>query len=633
MDKDYLLIGTAGHIDHGKSLLIQALTGINTDRLKEEQRRGISIELGFAYFTLPGGKKVGIVDVPGHERFIRQMLAGASGMDVVLLVIAADEGVMPQTREHLDILGILEIDKGIVVITKTDLVDEEWLALIEEDIQEKLKGSIFEHAPVCKVSSVTGDGIPELARTIINVLANAGSKRTDLPARMPIDRVFTVQGFGTVVTGTLNSGLLQKGQDIAVEPGGYTAKIRNIQVHGDSVPQAAAGQRVALNLGGLAVREIRRGLNAVAPGFYHTGRILDVMLRNIPEEQRTIKHRQRLHFYLGTAECLGRIHLLDREELRPGEDCYAQIILEEAVLAAFGDRFVIRYYSPVTTIGGGKVLGIVPCKRKRFRENVMTELSLKAKGNSKDLIRKELENPVQPKEIAAKTGIAQAQIEQVLVEMIRGGEVLEIFEEKNTIYWLKAVAEKWGGRVSAAVARFQQEYPLSGGIGREELKNRLRMDIAPKHWQLLLAWGARQHYFNIAGSQLEPRQEIKLPEIIQNQLECLQMLWAKAGLNPPDAKEGAASCGIREEKFEEFAAFLTRKGLWTKIGDFYIATESLQKAKALLKKLLEVQGEITVAEARDLWQTSRRYALPLLEYFDSIRFTKREQSLRRLWID
>ncbi|NLI92888.1 MAG: selenocysteine-specific translation elongation factor [Peptococcaceae bacterium] len=631
MRQKYLLIGTAGHVDHGKTQLIQALTGISTDRLKEEQERGISIELGFAHFDLPGGKRVGIVDVPGHERFIRQMLAGASGMDVVLFVVAADEGVMPQTQEHLDILNLLEMKNGIVVITKIDLVDEEWLTMIEQDIREKLKGSFLEKASVCRVSSVTREGIPELIQTINEVLERSESRRIDLPARMPIDRIFTVQGFGTVATGTLHNGSLQKGQDVAIEPGGQVAKVRNIQVHGDPVNEVYAGQRVAINLGGLAVNDIRRGMNVVVPGRFAVGHIVDVELTNIPKEQRDIIQRQRIHFYLGTAECLGRIHLLDRDSLLPGETCLAQMILEEPVLAAFGDRFVIRYYSPVTTIGGGIVLGLAASKRKRFREDVVEELRMKARGSSRDLIRKELILPVPVKEIATKTGLGEEQIQITLEELERDSELVILSEANANLYWLSQSAHEWGDIISAEAEKFQKQYPLRGGIGREELRNKLKMNVTPKHWQSVLEWEAKHQYIKITGNLVESLPEIKLPEKIQTQLNCLLKQWNDSGINPPEYKEAAGLCGVSGERFEEFAGYLTAKALWIKAGEYYFSVEALEKAKKELKEYLEEKGQVTVSEARDLWQTSRKYAVPLLEYFDSIRFTKRKELVRRLY--
>lgn len=630
MNERYLLIGTAGHVDHGKTQLVQALTGINTDRLKEEKDRGISIELGFAHLTLPDGRMAGIVDVPGHERFVRQMLAGASGMDVVLLVIAADEGVMPQTEEHLAILDLLQLNKGIVVLTKIDLVDEEWLCLVEQDIREKLKGSFLENAPFCKVSSVTGEGIPQLVQTIEQVLTKAETRRTDLPARMPIDRVFSIQGFGTVVTGTLHSGLFQRGQDIQIEPGGIAAKIRNIQVHGVQVDKVLAGQRAALNLSGLAVGEIARGSTLVVPEYFTVGQILDVEITNLAGEKRVIKHRQRIHFHLGTAEKLGRIHLLAQEELHPGETGYAQVILEGPILAVKGDRFVIRYYSPVTTIGGGTVLGLASAKRKRFREKVLEELRLKAKGSLQELIGRELNYPKTLNEIQKITGLGKEEIEKAVKSLEDDNLVVILAEDDARRFWLGEAANQWGQKASVEAAQFQKLYPLRGGIGREQLKKQLEMNVSLKTWQGMLEWGAENGFLRIIGNQVETLPERGLPEKINRQINCLLDRWEKAELNPPDWQEVAAACGLPQDKSQEYAGYLMARGMWIKIGEYYFATSSIEKAKEALRKYLEEKGQVTVSEARDLWQTSRKYAVPLLEYLDSIRFTKRDGVIRYL---
>lgn len=624
MNERYLLIGTAGHVDHGKTQLIQALTGINTDRLKEETERGISIELGFAYLTLPNGRRAGIVDVPGHEKFVRQMLAGASGMDVVLLVIAADEGVMPQTQEHLAILNLLQLHKGIVVLTKKDLVDEEWLSFVEQDTREKLKDSFLHKAPICKVSSTTGEGIPELLETIIKLLEKAETRRTDLPARMPIDRVFTIQGFGTVVTGTLHSGIFQKGQDIKIEPGNIAAKIRNIQVHGSQQAEVLAGQRAAINLSGLTVSDIQRGGNLVAPGHFSIGQILDVELTNLATEKRAIKQRQRIHFHLGTAEILGRIHLLDREELAPGETGFAQIVLEEPTLAVAGDRFVIRYYSPVTTIGGGTILGQASYKRKRFKDKVLDEFRLKAKGDTSELMLKELEQPHTLDELTKSKGLNKDELEQVLKTLQADSSVIVISGDGDAPYqfWLRGAAEKWGQMASAEAARVQKLSPLRGGISREELKKKLGMEKSLKTWQAILAWGAENGFFRLVGNQVEALPEIILPDKIQNQLEDLLERWEKAGLNPPDWPDDIS---------QDFAAYLISKGLWLRVGEYYFSTTNIEKAKKIIGNYLEKNRQVTVSEARDLWQTSRKFAVPILEYLDYIRFTKREGLIRTLY--
>jgi selenocysteine-specific elongation factor len=440
-----------------------------------------------------------------------------------------------------------------------------------------------------------------------------------------------MQGFGTIVTGTLVSGSIYKGQEIMFEPGGLGAKVRNIQVHGNQVSNVVAGQRTAINLSGLTVNDIKRGTTLVAPGYFRVGQILDLELTNLASEKRVIKQRQRIHFHLGTAEKIGRIHLLGQEELAPGETGFAQVILEGPILAVAGDRFVIRYYSPVITIGGGKVLGVSFVKKKRFKDKVLEEFRVRAEGSSRELLIRELQNPVPIRIIMDNTGLAKEQVEQELKSLREEALIVILQEDDLKVYWLREAAQRWGKLVSAEAARFQRRYPLRGGIGREELKKKLGMDLTLKTWQLLLDWGSENNFFRIVGNNVEALPEIKLPQNIEEQLECLHRQWKKAGLNPPDWQESTNDCGIALNKFQEFAAYFLTKGLWIRIGDYYFPSTVIEKAQADLVELLKKKGQVTVAEVRDYWQTSRKYALPLLEYFDSINLTKRDGVNRSLY--
>ncbi|NLO97373.1 MAG: selenocysteine-specific translation elongation factor [Peptococcaceae bacterium] len=627
----YATIGTAGHVDHGKTQLIKALTGINTDRLIEEQKRGISIELGFAYLTLPDGKKVGIVDVPGHEKFVKQMLAGVGGIDAVLFVIAADEGIMPQTREHFDILNLLEIKKGIIVVTKIDIVDKDWLDLVEEDIRKQLKAGFLKDAPLCKVSSLTMEGIPELKKEILTLLSHLDKKKEDLPARMPIDRVFSMKGFGTVVTGTIKCGVFYKGQEVIIEPGGKTARIRNIQVHGDPVNEVEAGQRGALNLSGITVNEIKKGSTLVIPGYYHTGHIIDVELTNLPSEKRSIKHRQLVHFHLGTTEKLGRIHLLESEALKPGATQHAQIILEEPILAAPGDRFVIRFFSPVITIGGGKVLGFSAYKKKRFKTEIIKELEVKAKGNWKQLIGQVTVLPISLDEICHLLNYSKEETKKIIKDSLKGSELIVLYEDGRELYWNRQIAEKWQQKICADVLRYQRQHPLSPGMGREELKKAMETDLSLKRWQLILEWISAKGLLKISGNRIEPYPKPKLPAEIEEKLNCLLAAYEAAGLSPPQTMESAGLCAIPSGQEQEYLDYLCRVGKLVKIQDYYFSTSALNRAKKELSEMLKERKEITASEARERWQTSRKYTIFLLEYFDSINFTKRIGPVRRLY--
>ena len=373
-----IIIGTAGHIDHGKTTLIKALTGRNTDRWEEEQRRGITIDLGFTYFDLKNGDRVGIIDVPGHERFINNMVAGVVGMDLVMLVVAADEGIMPQTREHMDILGELGIEKSILVLNKCDLVEEDWLELVKEEIKEELEGTFLEQAPIVEVSAATGQGIPELIEVIERLTAEeVVEKDVNTIPRLPIDRVFSLSGFGTIITGTLLAGTISKEDNLQVYPIGKECKIRNIQVHGQDVEKCYAGQRVAINLSNVKKSELRRGCVLAPPNNMKNTMLLDVKLNVLPSSMRVLTNHTRLHLFTGTSEILCRTVLLDKEEIGPGESGFVQLRLEEEIALRRGDKFVVRFYSPMETIGGGIVLEPNPKKKKRFDKDAIEELQRK----------------------------------------------------------------------------------------------------------------------------------------------------------------------------------------------------------------------------------------------------------------
>ncbi|RLC28530.1 MAG: selenocysteine-specific translation elongation factor, partial [Deltaproteobacteria bacterium] len=382
-----IILGTAGHIDHGKTSLIKALTGIDTDRLKEEKQRGITIELGFAHFELPGGQVIGIVDVPGHEKFVKNMVAGATGIDLVALVIAADEGVMPQTKEHLEICQLLDIRHGLVILTKIDMVDADWMELVREDVREYLSGTFLADAPVVEVSSVTGRGLPELTRTLETLAAEVPEKDIGHIFRIPVDRVFTMKGFGTVITGTSISGRIQTGDEITIYPQGLNAKIRGLQVHNREVDRVRAGLRTAVNLQGVEKAVIRRGDVLATKEALRVTYMVDVRLDLLDSAPRKLKNRARVRFHSGTSEIMARVVLLDREELMPGESCFAQVRLDEPTAVLKDDRFVIRSYSPVRTIGGGAVLNALPGrKKKRYSDAVMSQMNVLHTGGLSELI-------------------------------------------------------------------------------------------------------------------------------------------------------------------------------------------------------------------------------------------------------
>ncbi|MEG2037592.1 MAG: selenocysteine-specific translation elongation factor, partial [Ruthenibacterium sp.] len=437
------IIGTAGHVDHGKTQLIRALTGIDTDRLSEEKKRGITIELGFAHLDFDDGSRAGIVDVPGHEKFIKNMLAGAGGIDLALLVVAADEGFMPQTVEHLGILSLLGIREGLVVLTKSDLVEPEWLALMHEEVADRLRGS-----------AVTGEGIPALREQLKKLVAQAGEKNLRIPFRLPVDRVFSVEGFGTVVTGTLIEGSIREGEMAELAPSGLLAKVRNLQVHGADVPVAYAGQRVAINLAGLKKAEIGRGDSVVRPGTLRSSLMLDVRLENLRGSGRVIENDSQVHLYHGSTVQLAKVVLLDRDALAPGEQGYAQLRLTEEIAAKAGDRFVVRFYSPLETIGGGMVLDDAPRRHKRHDAAVCAALAIKEAGSGDEKLLQALAECATSlpdhKKLLQKTALDEDTLDCELQNLLARGEAIEAPEREVLVQAIEVLARE-GERLSLRV--------------------------------------------------------------------------------------------------------------------------------------------------------------------------------------
>jgi len=631
MDERHYLIGTAGHVDHGKTELIRALSGMETDRLKEEKQRGISIELGFAHMALPSGRQVGIVDVPGHERFVRQMLAGASGMDVVLLVIAADEGIMPQTQEHLDILTLLDIPRGIIVINKADLVEEEWLDLMDEEIREELKETAFREAPICRVSALTGVGIANLRQTIDELLSEVESKKSTGPVRMPLDRVFSIQGFGTVVTGTLHSGTVKLGQELAIEPGHIHTKVRSLQIHKNKVDSAGAGQRLAVNLAGVDVAEVERGSVLVMPDAFKVGNVLDLKVQNLLSADKPLTQRQRVRFHIGTTEVLGRIHLLQHEELAPGQEGFAQILLEGSVVAAPEDRFVIRFYSPAHTIAGGKVLGVAKFKQKRFRESVLALMRLKDQGDPLDLLEREVAEPCLGTDLVARLHVSSVELEERLKSLEEFNRLEVWMEDNNSLYWAKAAAENWRTNLLGIVRVYEELNPLRGGISREELKTRLAISWTHRRWQSILEQGSMRGFYRVTGSKVQTNSGAQIPPSILKRLEALRSEWQSVALMPPDLVITAEACGIPKSEALEYAQYLCEIGEWVHIDQFYFRQKAIESAKESLIKFLEAHGEVGVSEVREMLGTSRKYVVPLLEFLDNQKVTRRSGDKRRLY--
>lgn len=628
----YVIIGTAGHVDHGKTQLVKALTGVDTDRLKEEKERGISIELGFAPLRLPGGVMAGIVDVPGHERFVKTMLAGAGGIDMVLFVVAADEGVMPQTREHLDILELLRVQKGIVVLTKVDLVDEEWLLLVKEDVQELLKGTFLEGAPIVPVSVVTGEGLEELRLQIERMAKEVRPKPRGGDARLPIDRVFTITGFGTVMTGTLISGRIRVGDILHLFPGALQGRVRSLQVHGRKVEEAVAGQRVAVNLTGLEVGEVKRGDVLVTPGAFQAVRRLTAFLHLLRHAPRPLKNWYPVHFHLGTSETVARVRLLDRDELLPGDDALVQFELEEPIVAAVHDRFVIRYYSPVTTIGGGEVVEAGGIRYRRFREDVLSALRRKMTGSPYARIGEELRSlrkPVTIQELASMAGVEEVEVRQIVEEMCSSGEAFLFDFGSEAFVASTALLERWWSQAASALRSYHAQYPLRPGYPKEELRSRLFGQIPPRLYHALLERWAGDGRIALTGQTLAvPDFMVNLSPSQEEKVGRLRSEMESRPFTPPGAEEVLSILGGDAEVLQ----YCVQSGMLVKIGEeFYFSQDAVSKAWEKIEEYLKEHGEMTVAEARDILGTSRRYCLPLLEYFDRMKKTRRVGDKRVLF--
>ncbi|HNX28199.1 MAG TPA: selenocysteine-specific translation elongation factor [Syntrophomonadaceae bacterium] len=627
-----IIIGTAGHIDHGKTTLVKALTGHDTDRLKEEKKRGISIELGFAPFTLPNGQKAAIVDVPGHERFIRHMLAGAFGIDLVLLTIAADEGIMPQTREHMDIIELLGVDKGIVVLTKKDLVDEEWLMLVEDEIEVYLKKSILSKAPIIAVSAVTGEGIDELKEQIEILSGMVQEKSSSGYARLPIDRVFSMSGFGTVVTGTLWSGKIGVGESLELMPPQKQVKIRTIQIHNVKTDVAFAGQRVAVNLQGIELNEIKRGYLLTTPGSFIPSYRLDTRLRLLSGSNRIMHNWNRIRFHLGTDEVLGRIVLLDRDELNPGEEAFAQIILEKQIVAHKGDPFVIRYYSPVSTIGGGTVIEPNAAKQKRFKEEVLEELAIKEEGSLYEMLLHEMTSAGQDvftvDDLARKTGSHfSEQLNNEIQQLIDDEQIVEI---KQGIYISQTKLDSINEIINKNLLQYHKRYPLRSGYPKEDMRSKYFSYINGKNFNAILKLLEEQHCLISKGNDIsrithQPTPGEKERRVIDYIVDSLnQQLF-----NPPSIEEIKNHLAVSDTEVAEALNYLVNQGQVVKLeGENYFSKTAIEEGKVILEEYFRGEQELSLATARDLLETSRKYTLPLVEYYDKIRFTRRIGDIR-----
>jgi len=606
------VLGTAGHIDHGKSALVQALTGMDPDRLSEEKARGMTIDLGFAWLTLPDGQVVGIVDVPGHERFIKNMLAGVGSIDLALLIVAANEGVMPQTKEHLAILDLLGIERGIVVVTKKDLVDQEWLDLVKMDIEELVKGTTFGAAPIVPVSSVTKEGLDELVATVSRLLAATEPKKDLGRPRLAVDRIFTIAGAGTVVTGTLIDGSLSVGQEVEIVPPALKARIRGLQTHKTKLTAASPGSRVAANLVGVATTDLVRGYVVTRPGWLVPTTQVSVELRLLGYLKRPLPHNAEVSFHTGAAEAMGKVRLLDKDRVAPGETAWAQIVLDQPVALVKGDHFIIR--SPMETLGGGKIVDSHAKRLRRFREATINTLKTKQKGSTEDVIVAVLESrqPLAGSGVVSATELPAADVTPALESLVASGQVVTVGQGDGRLHF---TANGWGKltrEVTSILEEYHRKYPVRLGMPKVELASRLKLG---KPAPLVLDRMVGEGTLTEEGLVIRlPSHQIKLTTAQQAKVDGYLRALAQSPYAPPT-----------DQTLEpDLLNLLVERRQVVRVSDTVVFSAKAfdEMVNGVLARIKQA-GKITLGETRDMFGTTRKYIQPLLEYLDQQKVTRR----------
>jgi len=627
------VIGTAGHVDHGKSTLIAALTGTHPDRLKEEREREMTIELGFGWLTLPNKEEIGIVDVPGHRDFIENMLAGIGGIDAALLVIAADEGVMPQTREHLAILDLLQIPTGLIALTKTDLAsDSEWLGLVESDIRATTTGTVMQDAPIVRVSAKTKTGLNELLSTLAQILQEKPTRLDLGRPRLPIDRVFSMPGFGTVVTGTLSDGHLAIGDEVVILPSGHKGRIRGLQTHKKKEETAIPGSRTAVNISGIATEDIQRGEVVTYPKQYQPTRRVDARLRLLKDISQPLKHATEVKVFVGATEMIANLRLLGTEILNQDEEGWIQLELRDPVVAVRGDRYILRRPSPGETLGGGVIVDHQPKGRhKRFDEKVLKSLASLAAGSPADILMEAALalNAAPVKEIITRSRLEAETATQALGENLENDQLLQLENGNLTITSdvLVIAAPHWNvlqDKTIQMIQAYHKNFPLRRGIPREELKSRLK--IQPRVFNALVKKLASANFVVEAGSALAiAGHEIRFDSNQQAKVQGLMRRFASNPYSPPSIKESQAEVG------EDIYNALVELGKLKQLTpDVAFRAEDFEQMVAKVRVFITEKGQMTVADARDLFDSSRKYMLALMEYLDATGVTIREGDFRKL---
>ncbi|MEJ2285195.1 MAG: selenocysteine-specific translation elongation factor [Desulfobacterales bacterium] len=630
-----IILGTAGHIDHGKTSLIKAITGTDTDRLKEEKKRGITIELGFASLDLPGGQHLGIVDVPGHEKFVKNMVAGATGIDIVVMVIAADEGVMPQTREHMEICTLLGIEHGLIAMTKTDMVEEEWLELALEDIREFCQGTFLEDSPIIPVSSVTGEGLPELISALDDIAGSIPVRPPSSLFRLPIDRVFTMKGFGTVITGTLVSGQINVGDTIMVFPAGITSKVRGLQVHNQSAESAAAGMRTAINFQGLDKAAVKRGDVLSVPGALVASYMVDISFHYLASNKKPLKNRTLVRFHTGTSEVMGYLILLDQEELPAGQTTVAQLRLDSPVAIVKDDRFVVRSYSPVRTIGGGQVLNPIPQKHKRMRGDVVEGLQHLAGDDPESIISQQIQQAgyggVSFSHLKIMTNLTDKQLDTACQHLLSQKAIIQTDKEKR-IFLHQAVFDQLINKSSEYLGAYHADNPLKAGMPKEELKSKFPQLSDPKIFNLVLNQMIKSN--QIVQEENTVRlsdHRVSLGADHADVRKKIINLYQQGGLQPPYFRDVPKLLDVDPQHTKDVMLLLVEEGLIVKTkDDLYFHIDAITGLKNKLVEFLKSNGDITTPQFKEMTGVSRKFVIPLIEYFDASKVTLRVGDSRKL---
>jgi len=629
----HVIIGTAGHVDHGKTALVKALTGIDTDRLEEEKRRGVTIEPGFAYLDFDDGSRAGLIDVPGHERFIRNMLAGAGGIDLAMLVVAADEGVMPQTREHLGILSQLGIKDGVVVVTKADKADPDWLELVDEDVKELVSGTFLEDKLIIHVSALTGCGISELKTALRELLDNIVEKDAGIPFRLPIDRVFPVDGFGIVVTGTLIEGSVKVGDAVEIQPSGEKAPVRNIQVHGENAETAYAGQRTAISLAGIKRGTVVRGDVLTAAGMLNVSTQVDVKLNVLPDTQRTIKKGAELHFYHGARTMLAKVSLFGKNELKNGESCYARLKLKEPLPCKRGDRFVVRFFSPMETIGGGVILDSKPKNHISQSEALIKSLKIREQGSTEEialLAANEISGVFSIPELCKRADIDKETCRTAIEALVKNGSLTHLLQDR---YISTQVLDMLGDDCKGLLGNYHESFPLRAGMNIAELRQKLLKNTDTTEANAIFKVLQENGVIDLSDKaaalpdfkiSYNPAQNKIHGKLLQ------EFTTAMYDVMTPEELSALFSKNEKRDFDQVFESMISSGEVVTLSPQVYWLKENYEKAVDLIKTHFEKKEEITLAECRDMLGTSRKYTLAFLEHLDGKQITKLHGDSRKL---